>query len=664
MEAVRANPRLGNRRRCRGRLPVVGLLLPTFVLLLPLFLATCAKPARAPKVLLVGVDGADWNLMSPLLARGELPNMQSLIQAGVHGPLRSFNPLLSPVIWTTIATGKGPDQHGVLDFTMPDPKTGDPIIVTSAVRRSKAFWNILSEKGLKVCVVGWWASWPAEVVNGANVSDRMSYHAFIHTPEAEAGLVYPSDMLSELVALKGSTNDIPYATAQEFMKVSSAEYASGAELNFKNPVSHFRHIYQTMADYAAITKYLLRQVRPDVLAVYFEGVDTAGHMYMRYAPPTYPYTTEEERQAFGATVDAFYRYQDRLLGELLALTDEKTTVLVVSDHGFLTGRQRPIEQNTEVSYATAARWHRIDGVFIAKGPSIRKRADAKASPLTCPNASVFDITPTLLAVLGLPAGTDMEGRVPQDVLEPDFAVPAPIPSYEDDAWRQSRVAAATTTEGVDEAMKERLRSLGYIGENESEATLSLRGQWSLADYFLHKGDLGRAEKELADLVRRAPEWPEPYYNLGLSHMYRKDYERARPMYEKALELDPKMVDAAMNLAFVYRQLGQRDQAIALLERTVQSEPYHAGARVNLAILYREAGQLDRARTCIEEALRLNPENFGAVVQAAMTFEESGRNDEAVGYWSRALELNPQDATARKRLDALHAAGHTPSSARP
>jgi tetratricopeptide (TPR) repeat protein len=418
-----------------------------------------------------------------------------------------------------------------------------------------------------------------------------------------------------------------------------------------------------MTDYAAIAKHLLRKVRPDVMAVYFEGVDTAGHMYMRYAPPAYPYATAEEQRAFGTTVDAFYRYQDRLLGELLALTDEKTTVLVVSDHGFLTGRQRPIEQAKEVSYATAARWHRIDGVFIARGPSIRKRADATAPPLTCPNASVFDITPTLLAVLGLPVGSDMEGRVLQDIFVPGFTTPAPLASYEDDAWRQSRAAAATTTEGVDEAMKERLRSLGYIGANESEAILSLRGQWSLADYFLQKGDLGRAEKELTDLVRRAPEWPEPYYNLGLAHMYRKDYERARAMYEKTLELDPTMIDAAMNLAFVYRQLGQRDKAIALLERTTQSEPYHAGARVNLAILYREAGQLDKARTCIEEALRLNPENFGAVVQAALTYEASGQYEKAAGYWSRALELNPQDATARQHLDALRA-GHAPPSAGP
>lgn len=660
METTRANLRPGSGRRGRRCSSVARFLAPVLTLLLPFLLVTCGKPARAPKVLLVGIDGADWITMTPLLAREELPNLQGLIDAGLHGPLRSYNPLISPVIWTTIATGKGPDQHGVLDFTMPDPKTGEPIIVTSAVRRSKAFWNILSEKGLRVCVVGWWATWPAEVVNGAIVSDRLSYHAFIRTPEAEAGLVYPADVLPELVALKGADRDVPYATAQEFMKVAPAEYAAGAALDFKNPISHFRHIYQTMTDYAAVAKHLLRKTRPDVLAVYFEGVDTAGHMYMRYAPPAYPYTTAEEQRAFGITVDAFYRYQDRLLGELLALTDENTTVIITSDHGFLTGRQRPIERSTEVSYATAARWHRIDGVFIAKGPSIRGRANASAPPLTCPNASVFDITPTLLAVLGLPAGSDMEGRVLQDIFEPGFTAPAPIASYEDEAWRQSRVAAATTTEGVDQAMKERLRSLGYIGTDETEATLSLRGQWSLADYFLHKGDLGRAEKELAELVRRAPEWPEPYYNLGLAHMYRRDYERARPMYEKALELDPKMVDAAMNLAFVYRQLGQRDAAVALLERTVESEPYHADARVNLAILYREAGQLDRARTCIEEALRLNPESLGAVVQAAITFEESGRLDEAAAYWARVLQLNPQDATARKRLDALSAAGHAPS----
>jgi predicted AlkP superfamily phosphohydrolase/phosphomutase len=425
---------------CIPTAPVAALLLIVAACVVPLLGSGCERAPKAPKILIVGIDGADWRMVRPLIAAGELPHLQRLMDGGISGPLWSLKPIISPVIWTTIATGKGPDKHGVLDFTMPDPNTGKTIVVTSQIRRSKAFWNILSEQGLRVCVVGWWASWPAEPVNGVIVSDRLSYHAFIQTPEAEEGLVYPPEKLSEILALRHDARDVSYDVARQFMNVTQAEYAAAPALDFYDPISHFRHIYQTMTSYTAITKHLIRKEHPDVVAVYFEGVDTAGHMYMRYTPPPYPHTTEAERQKYGHTVEAFYKYQDQLLGELLELTDENTTVLIISDHGFLLGRERPIEGKDRFDYATAALWHRIEGVIIADGPQVRSVGTvpgAAGAPGAFTRATVFDITPTLLALLGLPAAADMDGRVLNEMLAEDFRVPARIATYEDEAWREN-----------------------------------------------------------------------------------------------------------------------------------------------------------------------------------------------------------------------------------
>ena len=85
------------------------------IVTLSILLVACGKPQDAPhaKVLLIGLDGAEWDRIDPLIAQGELPNLARLKRDGVHGPLESFEPILSPIIWTSIATGKTPEKHGI-----------------------------------------------------------------------------------------------------------------------------------------------------------------------------------------------------------------------------------------------------------------------------------------------------------------------------------------------------------------------------------------------------------------------------------------------------------------------------------------------------------------------------------------------------------------------
>ena len=126
----------------------------------------------AKRVLLVGWDGADWKTMQPLMDKGHMPNLERLVNNGMMGNVASLTPMLSPILWTSIATGKHADRHGILGFAEPDPNSEGVRPVTSTSRRCKAIWNILSERGLRSGVVNWFASHPSEPVNGAIVSDR------------------------------------------------------------------------------------------------------------------------------------------------------------------------------------------------------------------------------------------------------------------------------------------------------------------------------------------------------------------------------------------------------------------------------------------------------------------------------------------------------------
>ncbi len=121
------------------------------------------KPKR--KVLLIGWDAADWEHINPLLDQGLLPTLEGLINRGVMGNLATLQPVLSPMLWNSVATGKLADKHGIHGFIEPDPVHGGARPYTSTSRKVKALWNILRQSGLRSNVVGWWASHPAEPIN-------------------------------------------------------------------------------------------------------------------------------------------------------------------------------------------------------------------------------------------------------------------------------------------------------------------------------------------------------------------------------------------------------------------------------------------------------------------------------------------------------------------
>src|SRR5262245_61079923 len=101
----------------------------------------------AKRICLIGWDAADWKMINPLLERGQMPNLHKLIDNGVMGNVASLSPMLSPILWTSIATGKHADKHMILGFAEPDGDSGKLRPVTSTSRKSKAIWNILSEHG-------------------------------------------------------------------------------------------------------------------------------------------------------------------------------------------------------------------------------------------------------------------------------------------------------------------------------------------------------------------------------------------------------------------------------------------------------------------------------------------------------------------------------------
>ena len=124
------------------------------------------------KLLLIGWDAADWKIIGPLIAKGEMPTLKKMIDNGVYGNMSTMNPPYSPMLWSSVATGKTPDKHGVLGFieVMEDNLGVRPVTANS--RKAKALWNILHHEGYKSNLVGWWPSFPAEPINGVVITDK------------------------------------------------------------------------------------------------------------------------------------------------------------------------------------------------------------------------------------------------------------------------------------------------------------------------------------------------------------------------------------------------------------------------------------------------------------------------------------------------------------
>src|SRR5262245_27495316 len=228
-------------------------------------LATLAAgmPKPATKIVLVGLDGADWQVARPLMEAGRLPALSSLVEQGASGDLHSIEPMISPALWTTVVTGVLPEHHGIRDFVYKEPGSYAQPIVNSTIRERLALWNILSALGLTVGVVDWYATWPAEAVNGFIVSDR------IKTLEpATAGVTYPD--YAQLEPAFREPAPLPRLPAFERLAETWKPLPEGLDKALKEDLYRYR-----------LAKRLYQERRPDFFAFYLKGLDAVAHLHWR-----------------------------------------------------------------------------------------------------------------------------------------------------------------------------------------------------------------------------------------------------------------------------------------------------------------------------------------------------------------------------------------------
>jgi predicted AlkP superfamily phosphohydrolase/phosphomutase len=319
------------------------------------------------KVLLVGWDAADWALLRPLAEQGRLPHLAALMKRGCRGKLASLRPILSPIVWTSLATGHRPHKHGVLGFVEPDPLGSGVRLVGRSAWRKRPFWDILGDHGLKTQITGWFATDPARAAEGGVlVSDRFAAPAGEgFSPVGDT--VSPAALAETLADLRVHPSELDASVLQWFVpELSSPAFAPGpADTALLGSLAHT--LAETLTHHAVATH--LMETQPwDCAAVYFRLLDECGHHFMPFRPPAAPGLDPVAARRYGGVIDAACVWLDGMLGRLVQLAGPDATVILVSDHGFQSGPQRPAGPANQ--FDRMAQWHRPFGLVLLAGPDL------------------------------------------------------------------------------------------------------------------------------------------------------------------------------------------------------------------------------------------------------------------------------------------------------
>jgi predicted AlkP superfamily phosphohydrolase/phosphomutase len=400
-----------------------------------------AQPSR--RIVVVGIDGLGVRdvtaepPLSPVLAR--------LARRGALGALATLRPTEAPPLWTTLMTGRFPRDHGVLsastyqlagsrsEWSLLPKGVGIGLIerfglasrrpVASTTRRRRALWNVLDAFGVPSGLVRVWGTQPPEAIHGFVVSPY--FHLLSREPAKAGAALHPRDLLKEVAARTVRAEELDPALLADLADTPRG----GAPLDDPRLRALAENALAPDLTYRRAAEVLGAAYRPALLVISFHGYDAAGHSFYRDAhPDAFGNVPPEDARRYGHVLERYASLIGGFVSEFEKELEPGDLLLVVSVHGLeptpLWRRLLGVLSGADVAAASHAA--APPGLLLAYGEGIRPGA-------VLAGASILDVAPTLLYLLGLPVARDMEGRVLTEMLEPGYAAEHPvtfIPSYE------------------------------------------------------------------------------------------------------------------------------------------------------------------------------------------------------------------------------------------
>ena len=372
-----------------------------------------AKPR--PKVVVIGVNGMEWDILRPLLVQGKLPNLAKVIKRGTYGKLRTVSAPNCPRVYSTIFTSTRPEEHGVTGFIV------GGITANTNMLKEEPIWSYLSKNGVTVGMANVPATFPVMPVNGYMISGMLTRgkdceDGVLCAPklsEVQGGdAVYPAAMKAELLKNVGDF----YIDCE---RMPSAEQLRGHESDVID--TWLKKVDVIRDQQTQLFDYLMTNHPTDFTWVVQSCEDRTGH----WLYPIAPYNAGYNPKINAVRTDAFpnqYIAFDGVLGSVLKHVNENTYLFIISDHGIKPLREfeetdphahMDHEKTTPViAKHDFADGDDVPGSFIAMGPGIKH--DQRLMGF---DASVYDITPTILHIYGIEQPKQMRGHVLTEIFE-------------------------------------------------------------------------------------------------------------------------------------------------------------------------------------------------------------------------------------------------------
>lgn len=590
------------------------------------------------KTLLIGWDAADWQLINPMIEKGLMPTFAKLKANGVYGNLATLKPVLSPVLWTSIATGKRSYKHGINGFVEINPATANIEAVKVSSRKSLAVWNILNAANLKTNIVNWWPSHPAETVNGVYVSNR--YHtaapAFGKEWPLAANTIYPPEWQTLLEGLRLHPAELTLAHLEPFIEAASTldPEKDSVLKSVIRVLAHACSIHNAATEIMVNTEW-------DFMAVYQEAIDHFSHLAMKYHPPKLNAVSKEDFEKYSGIVEAAYRFHDMMLERLLELAGIDTNIVLISDHGFQNGAQRTSELPNVP--AAPALEHRKFGVFLAHGPAFKRNEEIFG-------ASLLDITPTLLHVHDLPVGADMDGKVLHQIFKTETKT-STIDTWEDVVSVNKSTLQESPSHESDAAVLRQLAEIGYINlpEKEKQAYVRYELEYNLIQSLVDGGQWAEAEQKALKLYTEFKDGRATKILLHILHQVASVTQFDDVLIQFKSLLGANHPDVIYFTALSYTMQGNYTKALEYFIVLEDAGALSVQLYLQIANSFYLAQKYEQAERYALKALQLEGENPAALTLLGQSKLALSKCDEAIKFLTKSLTLQFFQPTAHYYL---------------
>jgi predicted AlkP superfamily phosphohydrolase/phosphomutase len=262
------------------------------------------------KLLVIGLDGASFNVLDPLIEKSYLPNIARLIAGGARADLETTFPPITAVAWSSFMTGKNPGKHGIFEFVRRDHHSKRELAVNASFRQGRAIWDLLSDAGKRVVVHNFPCTYPPHEINGLMIADFM-------TPRGRRDYTNPLSLLKEIEEEFGS-----------YRLHLTQTYAEG------NVEAVLDELFDELEYKAKVAEYLMTRYEWDAFFQYFWGTDRIQHELWHIIDEAHPRHDKDEAGRYRDRVYEYFKRVDEIVGRLIELAGDDPLVLIASDHGF------------------------------------------------------------------------------------------------------------------------------------------------------------------------------------------------------------------------------------------------------------------------------------------------------------------------------------------